>query len=790
MARKTELKSDPKTTYELILENESKYQIPKFQRSYCWEKSNIEMLWDDIDSLFSTNETKRFLGAIIVREFSTPGNRQNYMLYDVIDGQQRLTTLWMFLAVLTHTAWHEAKKIIEAGSDSETIKACDELKKASIWIAERLFDRDMSPKIIPSFSDRKEFNWALDYIDFLSEEKKPQRYPNATNKKAGKLETAVHSIDELMTERLNSKKTSTERAEYLSNLITNVRDRLQFIKVILADYHDPNEVFDRLNIAGQELTVLDMVRNEIFKIFGEDDNKAYDFYENEWKSLENDFEKPFDDARPNEDDEDHENYKKSLERFSKLLSSHKNNFWYPYALTKNPDASGQKKQLFDGLKIYWSKMPFKNTTEKARNILNDIKRYVPIYNAVTYGIKPNGLSIKSDLWGKISRIHQYGIQSGAHSYLYQLILEGLETQDKDKLKNICDCLDLVESYTLRRAFCKDDGSVKNVFNPAWDIVRSDPQLLNYQLDDLSRPFYTDEQVIDSLTKGAGLNFYSLKDRALFCLVEYENDLDGDNLEYEKFTIDHIMPQKFKNNWGHISDDEHNQYKDSWGNLVPLTKSINAKKSNRSWEETQLIYKDKSATKTPREISSKKTWGIKDITQRNETLAKWAIKKWRKPELKKTKEEYERELTKKLDEKANNISSELQHKGLDLIIFKITHTGYKKSNLTCTKTISTYLAKHNFHNFDRQISGESNKEIKEIIFVHEGWLSRHAISLYKTAAKDEQRFWPNGLNEYCTPLSILALWMHDNDLFLINCSNEAIFNYVSNEGFGIANLQRN
>ena len=71
------------------------YQIPDYQRPYSWNKENIS---DLIEDLYSTYKTSRdgdyFCGSIVIVE-NKEGKR-----YDVIDGQQRLTTFTIFLCVL------------------------------------------------------------------------------------------------------------------------------------------------------------------------------------------------------------------------------------------------------------------------------------------------------------------------------------------------------------------------------------------------------------------------------------------------------------------------------------------------------------------------------------------------------------------------------------------------------------------------------------------------------------------------------------------------------------------
>src|SRR5574344_2119098 len=70
---------------------ESNYVIPIYQRSYAWGKDQIGQLIQDIKD--SSNNVKYYLGSLIVDKV-TP------QLYSVIDGQQRLTTIYLLLSYL------------------------------------------------------------------------------------------------------------------------------------------------------------------------------------------------------------------------------------------------------------------------------------------------------------------------------------------------------------------------------------------------------------------------------------------------------------------------------------------------------------------------------------------------------------------------------------------------------------------------------------------------------------------------------------------------------------------
>ena len=91
-----------KSIYELLCNEEGKAEsffIPSYQRGYRWTKQQVEELLEDIWEFISKNkkEDDEFycLQPIVVKR-----NKEDNTKWDVIDGQQRLTTIYIILKVL------------------------------------------------------------------------------------------------------------------------------------------------------------------------------------------------------------------------------------------------------------------------------------------------------------------------------------------------------------------------------------------------------------------------------------------------------------------------------------------------------------------------------------------------------------------------------------------------------------------------------------------------------------------------------------------------------------------
>ncbi len=82
------------TIKALLGNQDALYQIPRYQRPYSWGDEQIDKLWEDLRDAQANNEINYFLGSIIT---ARPPENKNYL--DIVDGQQRLTTLIILLCV-------------------------------------------------------------------------------------------------------------------------------------------------------------------------------------------------------------------------------------------------------------------------------------------------------------------------------------------------------------------------------------------------------------------------------------------------------------------------------------------------------------------------------------------------------------------------------------------------------------------------------------------------------------------------------------------------------------------
>ena len=116
------------------------YEIPKYQREYSWNKDNWEALFSDIEE----NPVKYFIGSII---FVSKLNMPDESIFEVIDGQQRLTTL----SILYASIYQRLKS-----SFSEEISANEDLQARLVTIKQRLVSPNNKTRVKLSLSTQND----------------------------------------------------------------------------------------------------------------------------------------------------------------------------------------------------------------------------------------------------------------------------------------------------------------------------------------------------------------------------------------------------------------------------------------------------------------------------------------------------------------------------------------------------------------------------------------------------------------------------------------------------------
>ena len=109
---------------DYIQPNKKQYCIPVFQRDYAWTSEQCEKLFEDIVQAYKKDRT-HFCGSVV---YAPLKEEQNIHYYIIIDGQQRLTTIYLLLKALIDLAENDATRELIA----ETLFNRDKFDKFAI----------------------------------------------------------------------------------------------------------------------------------------------------------------------------------------------------------------------------------------------------------------------------------------------------------------------------------------------------------------------------------------------------------------------------------------------------------------------------------------------------------------------------------------------------------------------------------------------------------------------------------------------------------------------------------
>lgn len=272
------VKPEKLTVHELF-SKERRFMIPLFQRSYVWNREDQwEPLWEDISKraaahlarMGATVEGKaksHFLGAIVLNVASIQG--RGISRSDVIDGQQRLTTLQIFLAAL-----RDASERLDAAADD--IKLFRRLTQNP----DCPVDSDELHKVWPTNSDRQTFTRVMLARDPVALKAMYASHEGALPRM---VQAYLYFYDAISAYALSADQPRNAEDCFLS-LVQALRESLQLIVIELEEGDDPQIIFETLNARGQPLLPSDLIRNFVFMRIS--DVEAERLYRTYWQHFD------------------------------------------------------------------------------------------------------------------------------------------------------------------------------------------------------------------------------------------------------------------------------------------------------------------------------------------------------------------------------------------------------------------------------------------------------------------------------------------------------------------------
>ncbi len=645
-----------------LLQNRNRYCVPIYQRHYVWNRDKQwEPFWLDVRTKAIERLSGRgrrfshFMGAVVLESRGKPSVKQ-VPSFQVVDGQQRLTTFQLFLTAARHYAI-----LIGHLSASENIQRYvmnsdphlmedSEVEKYKVWLTEA--DREMFKDIVSS-EDRDKLKKQYHYWWYKTRD---QIYTYSTTPNLlgaygyffDRIQESVESdnllddladIDAIETDRSSELDNEIPRELKLDAIWQSLLEEFKIVEIVLDDGDDAQVIFETLNDRGEPLLAADLVRNNIFQRADAARENAEKLFADHWKPFEEPFWSIFDKQG---------RYKKQRVEF----------FLANFIAGKIAGEVTLSK-LFSEYKAYV--LP---------NVGESVSRY-PSVEAEIIDLAHYG-SIYRDLISRESdtalaefsrRLKQWDVTT-----VYPLVLrlwdnENLDVGSKSK------ALETLLSFIVRRAVCDLTSKNYNKFflnviehldNHGWSLDRLNKYMLKQTAE--SSRFPRDEEFVSALIQH---KFYirlgSARSRAF--LIEVEKSMRGklqeSKLLPDNLSVEHVMPQTWNKNWplssgtipteidifaainnfsiedeGSVGEEIRRRERliHTVGNLSLVTLSFNTKLSNKGFEIKKKEFAEQSVLMMNKHISDETSWDEQKIEIRSKQISEFAKEIWPIPTL--------------------------------------------------------------------------------------------------------------------------------------------------------------
>ncbi len=516
-----------------ILKDELYYQIPIYQRPYQWTEENCEKLLDDLFFNYEDDrESDYFCGSLVLITISEDSKATTY---DIVDGQQRLST-FILLAKVLATLYSERldperksqEYLQESWSDRHEYKGKKKKKRLD-------FD-------LVGSSAKKDFQDTLDFFDDLDASKGKNSKSNDPSKgKNSYLKNAICLKDYL----------EKKEIENINDFIKWLYSNVVFITITCPDADKALRIFNVLNARGLALNATDIFKGELLKHAKEHEREEF---VSRWNALS----------------------QKCLDNGFDMET-----LFSQYLVYLESKTSREK---MEKMLVTW----FKNLNKVPLEYLKGVEDF---YNAYCEVLEMQDrhahlLSYKDDDYLHVilcaSLLHRYSDQDIEAlkellvKFYYQDWVAGQTKSTRSQT-----CCNIINALKEKKSVENIASIVKKYFKDK-NITQRFKE--NLQDSNLYTKFYFDGK---SGKKNSWL-------KPILILVEYSmsDDPKPKRIEKNDFHVEHILPQKPdpSSQWvKDFSEEERELYTHSLANLTLLGGTKNAQASNLDFKDKQKIY---------------------------------------------------------------------------------------------------------------------------------------------------------------------------------------------------------
>lgn len=611
-----------------IFEKKMRLEVPLFQRQYVWNREHQwQPLWEDIARKFGEYVQGRreapvhFLGAMVLDQKMTP--TAHVERRQVIDGQQRLTTIQVFLAAFRDFCREQGVEALANESESFTLNrgmmADPTVDKFKVW---------------PTQADRKQF---ADVIALGSRAAVIEAYPHTKRKYARQFDPRPPLVEaylffyDCLREFFAGAPddppvaADTPLDDRLDECLQALKNALKVVVVDLDQDDDAQVIFETLNARGEPLLPADLLRNYVFLRAARNNEVPDDLYRKYWQ--------PFDDP-----------FWRAEVRQGRLLRP-RSDLFMQHFLASRLLVDIPVRHLYVEYKFWIERArPFQNVEEEVATLARQAGHYRRI-------LEPQ----KSDvLYPLVTFLDCFEVRT-ADPFLIFLLDQRLCTEEWEKVATA------VESYLLRRAVC---GLTTKNYNRVFLGLTRHLRETTPTSDSVIR--FLSSQVGESVDWPRDDAFYaawraqhlyrSLNNPKVVHLLRRLNETylnsKAEQISIESaLSVEHIMPQDWRPHWP-LSDGrpgvpptelwqpaandpraEATRRRDALvqtiGNLTILTQPLNSSVRNASWKVKRQEI-PRSLLPINHDFPLVPVWDEAAIEARADELFKRAIKIWPPP----------------------------------------------------------------------------------------------------------------------------------------------------------------
>jgi hypothetical protein len=555
-------------TLRKLLGNGLTYRIPRFQRDYSWTEEEWEDLWMDIlGTIKSGGEPAHYMGYLVLQS-------DNDKVFDVIDGQQRLTTLSLIvLAVLKNL-----HRLIDEKKDAERNQPrLDQIRQTYIGY--------LDPVTLVSRSkltlNRNNDNYYQTYLVPLGH--LPQRGFRASEHS---LRKAFEWFDKNIADHFV--KGHSDPGIELAKFVEAMSDKLFFTVITVTDELNAYKVFETLNARGVRLSATDLLKNYLFSVLHRDGQ-----HEHEMKALETRWEAMVG--------------RLGSESFPDFLRGHWN----------SRHSFVRQTELFKTIR---SKI---NTRDTVFDLIRYMEEDMDTYMALT---QPDTSS-----WPLKQKEYAKELRMFSVRQPFPLLMAAKRTLPENAFESVLRACSVI-SFRYNVIGSQPTNEQERVYNSvAEKLSRQTLTDAGATISALASIYPGDQAFRAAFSEKLLRTTQSRNKRVVrYILCELEKKLTNVDLDFDSdsFNLEHILPENPETGWEAFSDDEIEAMVYRIGNLTLLHKGPNKDLGNKPFADKKPVYAASGFSITKKIAEDNADWNAGRLAARQTWMANQATSIWR------------------------------------------------------------------------------------------------------------------------------------------------------------------